>query len=394
MFLKYCAVLGLSLVFLSCLTQVGKEDPDPDLRPCLGDPLIRLNDLPANDSQNLAVVSGFRMYVSAKTDYNLRVKSGIDVNSRLFLVRILNAGTSLYPKWIAPRQTEDGYFNFTVGSRSDSTELVWGIVRNDLNGPIFKAAQDVKLVSGSAPEISNLAVNFYKYGNIPRTLDSNSSDTFIKDSLFAPMSAFLESNFSITPTLGKIDTLSVQGASTVQITNPPNWQTLIPNANKKQVHIVLVNAITDTSGANFLGFAPLNGFSQNVANFLVIEVANNLNIHQTILHEMGHHFGLRHNRATTRDMLIDRDLSNIDDGFENTPACNSLANDPNFAKPQSVGDANKVCYLRKLPAGSPALCGQENLMFFASDSARPNLELYPDQIAYFKSQMDLMGFIH
>jgi hypothetical protein len=41
----------------------------------------------------------------------------------------------------------------------------------------------------------------------------------------------------------------------------------------------------------------------------------------TAIHESGHFFGLRHTTATTSDLHTGSDLSNLEDGFEDTPFC-------------------------------------------------------------------------
>ena len=122
---------------------------------------------------------------------------------------------------------------------------------------------------------------------------------------------------------------------------------------------------------------------------------------ETILHETGHFFGLRHTTSTMNDFAVSRDASIIEDGLEDTPVCMELlqrklmkqpvVESPRFQLPVMPGNVYERIYWASSDAMIIASCPDaSNFMFPASldepfegfseqqlDIIRRNLMLFP-----------------
>lgn len=75
----------------------------------------------------------------------------------------------------------------------------------------------------------------------------------------------------------------------------------------------------------------------------------------TAIHETGHFFGLRHTTSTQADFEVDYDLSNYEDGFDDTPYCSDLLKSGLLKR-----DGSKKISDFKLPLSRVSFASSEN----------------------------------
>ncbi len=157
------------------------------------------------------------------------------------------------------------------------------------------------------------------------------------------------------------------------------------------VHIYLVENIKGPSEETVLGFAPREAadmdWSLDSRVILSNQITDAAKVGVTAAHEIGHFFGLRHTVATRLDMEYDRDLSNRDDGFDDTPFC-EVESGIALAKIATTGEdyrcmrvaadaCSRSCQLSNLM--HPFECGGESQIMLSSQQIkflRTNIALY------------------
>jgi len=192
--LKLAALLLSLFLFIQCGI-VGEGDPD--IRACLANPFILVNDPAKNDSLNFAFVNGMQFYIVPGANYSFIVDGSHFDGSKLYIERVLSFGTESYSNPIIGTSNSAGetYFNFE--SISDTSELVWGITRNTQNGPIFNSPDDVKLVAEGHHDDNSFGINYHFLGKIP-SLPNDSAKQAFRNSLHSELKDYFSSTIETT----------------------------------------------------------------------------------------------------------------------------------------------------------------------------------------------------
>lgn len=360
---------------------------DPEIRACLANPILYVNDDASNDSLNLAMVKGFQFSLVPNASHTLVLQGKQFSGSKLYLERVLWDGTESVENPIIGVEQDNDEVHFSFESTSDTAELHWGVIRNSQNGPIFKPPIDINFLAAGDYDHSSLGINYHFLG-VLTSLDNDTIKTDFQDSVHSEMHAYLSDSLGISLLKSGPYIVDMPAPVTVDLVQGFQDKDSLKEGSEGYIDVVFVENLTPEG---LLGFAQRNGFSSNDASIIVIELnSTSTEVSEVILHELGHFLGLRHTVPTARDILGERDLSNLDDGFEDTPNCEDLrTSNPNYKLPSlDTISVNSGCAYWRAQNPLSSECAL-NLMFPENDPEATQLELSKSQADLIKKNLTL-----
>ena len=347
---KFCALYFLGLVLL--LAGCG-DDPDkelilyPDNGLAFG---LYPNDYARNDSSAANLAHGITLMVHPKASYQLSFD--VDPNFeapklQLFRIYVSKDGEELRAQEVRtldPVVKNGRYIYSFVCEERESALWATSLIQNDT---YYQGKVSNILFTGEGAYSDHFSINLILVGDVEDELEDFSVDELASNLLAEYRKLYTSvtidtlyiNRASEHPTLGKKypanePWIAGRSSDDVMLSELGGWPG-IENA----LDITLVHFI-DQEG--ILGYSNL--FSANLGKGIGSTVVLGTHIKtpigeesldmqgiiETALHETGHFFGLRHTTATRADIetIFDEydfgDYSNLEDGLDDTPSCNSL----------------------------------------------------------------------
>ncbi|MCF0215548.1 MAG: hypothetical protein HUK21_03635 [Fibrobacteraceae bacterium] len=355
--LKFFGYSALVCLLLGCTTVESDEE-----QYLLPDSLLRFglypNDPAPNDSASANLSHGVVLFVHPNAHYELsfdKDEAAPVPKLQLFRLYETSGGTSAANvRSLKPEEQNGRYlFRFTC---EENKNALWATSLVYDNDYYTGSTRNVKFVADGAYS-SHFSINLVVTGKLGKKSNENwvtSDSVNIKE-----FSRILLENFRHHYSYDKnnkpsgivIDTLYISYAHENPLvgklfpeTDPwlaqyddlffvdtlSNW----PDAKvRNALDIVLIHRIEYDgmmgvsnlfSGNMGSGFGSSVVVGAYVKNGNGEEALSSEDIVETAIHETGHFFGLRHTTATIDDIVSTKDLSNWEDGFEDTPYCSAL----------------------------------------------------------------------
>ncbi|MBO4783947.1 MAG: hypothetical protein J5521_04320, partial [Lachnospiraceae bacterium] len=206
----------------------------------------------------------------------------------------------------------------------------------DLNGDFIKSPFQNVLLEGMGVYSDHLSLNLIVAGSFDSTADGKTIDSLAQrtgrslqaiydvqvDSIYI---SYAEKHPLVGNLYKKKSFLIVDGISDVDNLSEP-WN---DPGKDNAFDVVLVNGFTDASMEGCAKTFFWQGFSK--MNVVIVSLNDGdgsprraKGIQNTIIHEMGHFFGLSHTTLTLSDILMWKDYSVVEDGLEDTPYCKEM----------------------------------------------------------------------
>lgn len=354
-----------------CIWGCSEDSSDPDfILPPDGSRYFALNpnDKAPNDSASANLARGIRLHVHPKGSYELSFKRGNTNEPPVLQLFRMNgtqwSGDSAFFTYNRVRNLEadlvgDRYvYKFNCEEERDT---IW-VTSLSLDGDYYNGSTDSVRFTGVGTFSDHFSLNLIVTGEVGNTTDGLNPEE-LATRILAEFRKYFTSVEVDTiyvryakdhPEYGKkfpADEPWLAGRSSEDlfVTELGGWP---EDGVREALDIVYVHRI-EVEG--ILGYSKL--FSGNLGGGFgsTLVVGNKVlksddpageyglsseEIAQTIVHETGHYFGLRHTTATSEDIANDYDFSNAEDGLEDTPFCKLLSQDE-FGKFRSVGAALK-----------------------------------------------------
>ena len=206
----------------------------------------------------------------------------------------------------------------------------------DLNGDFIKNPFHNVLLEGMGVYSDHLSLNLIVAGSFDSTADGKTIDSLVQrtgrslqalydvqvDSIYI---SYAEKHPLVGNLYKKKSFLVVDGIPDVDNLSEP-WN---DPGKDNAFDVVLVNGFTDASMVGCAKTFFWQGFSK--MNVVIVSLNGRdgsprraKGIQNTIIHEMGHFFGLSHTTLTMDDLFKWGDFSVFDDGLEDTPYCKKM----------------------------------------------------------------------
>lgn len=363
-------LVAMSAMFSACMTD--SEEKIPTLYPDNG-LRFRLfpNDAAVNDSASANLAHGLTFMVHPNATYELSFDAdttfGDAPRLQLFKTKPVENDPSLVSlskvKTVTAKM-ENGRYVYRFMCEKSVSET-WALTLQQ-HGTYYQGSTNNVRLTGNGAYSDHMSLNLIVVGNVASKLSNFTIDDLANDLL----AEFRKNYTSIT-----IDTLYVNYADkhpTLGSKYPANqpWYAGWSSEDKmvselggwpgieNALDIVLVHYINDE---DVLGYSNL--FSGNMGggsgSTVVLgafvkgsDKARSLKekeILATAIHESGHFFGLRHTTTARGDIGDYGDLSNKEDGFEDTPFCEDLWLSPLFKKRSDLNIGEWVMPRIKFP---------------------------------------------
>ncbi|MBP5246822.1 MAG: hypothetical protein J6Z31_03095 [Fibrobacter sp.] len=241
------------------------------------------------------------------------------------------------------------FYSFTLPSTSKNTLTSYYTALYNANDcSTFNGKTSNVHLSGFGNYSTHFNINLIIMGKYMGTSDEISAEAFAKALHERFNLAFAESDIHVDkvnllyasdhPKYGSSYSDDEPYVLTASLYNSDYSEISQWSGHEKALDIILGYYI---SKANILGFAPrfgaaLNGNGSGYSYVIVgTHYKNDLTsstvysqtsdaILETIVHESGHYFGLRHTSSSISDMSNDFDRSNVEDGLKDTPYCAAI----------------------------------------------------------------------
>lgn len=385
------------------------------------------NDYAANDSISANLTHGVKLMVHPKASYELSFKKDPSVSDvpelQLFHLYLNEDSTAYYGKKIRSLHPVENNGRYVYNFDCEEKDIAEWATSLSVDGEFYKGRTDSVRWIGRGSFSDHFSLNLIVVGEHTLTSDDVGAEELARKTLLA----FRRYYTSVTvdtiyiryanehPTLGDkypADEPWLAGRSSEDmfLYELGGWP---ENGVREALDIVYVYRIERDMT---IGYASLFSGNLGGGRFSTVLVGNHVMVNgdpknerllssgeivETILHETGHFFGLRHTTSTMNDFAVSRDASIIEDGLEDTPVCMELlqrklmkqpvVESPRFQLPVMPGNVYERIYWASSDAMIIASCPDaSNFMFPASldepfegfseqqlDIIRRNLMLFP-----------------
>ena len=347
---KFCCWFSLPLLLLAGCSE---DPPDPEYTVFPDNEYFfsyAPNDMAANDSVSANLTHGVKLSVHPNAYYELSFKKDPTVSEipilQLFHLYLNEDSTAYYGKKIRtlePKEINGRYvYNFICEER-DNAEWATSL---SVETSFYRGRTDSVRFIGSGAYSDHFSLNLVVVGKHTLTSDSVDVEGIAQKTLDAFRKYYTSVHIDTIyiryadkhPTLGKKypanePWLAGKSSEDMFLYELGGWP---EDGVREALDIVYVYRIEREMT---IGYASL--FSGNLGGgaFSTVLVGNYVmssegarserllssgEIVETILHETGHFFGLRHTTSTMNDFAVSLDASIIEDGIEDTPYCEEL----------------------------------------------------------------------
>ena len=377
---------------------------------------LSANDLANNDSAKAHLVSGTLLRVYPNAFYRL----SFDIDSlqkapQLNLFRVVDSHVRNLTRSITPKE-ENGRWIYEFVC--EENEPMYWVTTLERNGDYFRGQVQNVLFEGAGNYSNHFSVNLIVAGEYGGTADSVSADSLAKllqrefRKNFSPGQIFIDTVY-LHRASERIDLataypdnepwLAGKSSEDFFVTELGGW----PNSSAEPeiynaLDIVLVHRIEKTA---VLGYSMLfsGNFGGGSGSTVLVgthyrvdsrteKMQTSEDIVNTAIHESAHFLGLRHTTATTSDIISEEDMSNCEDGIDDTPFCGNILNMKRAAQDslETTTDYEISTWARpRLFFKEVAHCPDENNPMFPAETLETISSFTPGQLAYIARMLSL-----
>ncbi len=384
---RFALLLFSGLALLGCSIVVDSDDYDPQWN----DRRMYVNDIAANDSLNAAILNGVNFFMQPGSNYTLKIKGALPLNTKLHIFK-------LYDRWFersgSPLEASgsNGDWTFQLSCPYDVPSYFWAVLDHPAMSEAGLAEDVLFKGAGPYPEV-RFGVNYHFVGQYSNHRQSQLKS--LAERMHEGLKNVYESATGIVVNYG--GAVIHGGAAAVTVNFPMDYAEApkISGGQQGYINMVFVESIkTEGSGLIILGFSPREGTAVNhdPENILLLSLSlQESRVINTMAHELGHFFGLRHTVATEQDLNNEKDWSNTEDGFSDTEFC-QLGSISALSKLKGHSSSN-YCIRVAAPAKTYASCNQNakrNLMFPMEDRTLAQNQLSDQQVEFIKSNLSVL----
>jgi hypothetical protein len=398
-FSRFYQVTILPLLLMQACSLVG--DDTPLFEPDHNDRRMYVNDRAANDSLNAAVFRGMTFTVQPGAEYRLVVKGMQEEGHKLHLFRLFPGWETEFPEAVTGKYGSGGAaagLEFVFQSPSLETEQAWGQIRDPGGYIVREDAGDVEFTGKGNYNETSFGMTFHFMA--PFSQYPADSIRALAGELQKELAVLYSRFDGLEVTMEDVYVYTASEPVTVRFPSCFNTSLDLQEGSGK-VNVVFVEEIKRDSGSGttgktgqesvYLGISPreARAMDTNPENLVFISLQGlRTYLPFTLAHETGHFFGLRHTVFTIEDQETENDLSNAEDGFDDTPVCSLGA-----GIVTGLSQGGGFCVRTAASPAQLAFCDTshtKNLMFPHADSRVSQDYLTPQQVKFLQSNIGLI----